>query len=85
MMDTEQFAWREILARIFEGLEVERDVSPAWLVNPETGRQLRLNYLLPEVGLAVRIEGLRGREQRQGPDELERQQQRARACPRAPL
>lgn len=84
-MDTEQFAWREILARIFEGLEVERDVSPAWLVNPETGRQLRLNYLLPEVGLAVRIEGLRGREQRQGPDELERQQQRERELARERL
>jgi len=66
-MDTEQFAWREIVLRIFEGFDTQRDVSPSWLTNPETGRPLKLNYLLPEVGIALRLEGLRGREQRRGP------------------
>ncbi len=84
-MDSEQFAWREIVTRVFEGLEVKRDVTPSWLVNPETGRPLKLNYLYPEAGIAVRIEGLRGREQRQGPDEIERQQQRQRESARERL
>jgi len=84
-MDTEQFAWREILTRVFEGFETQRDVSPAWLINPETNRPLKLNYLLPEVGIAVRIEGLRGREQRRGPDEVERLRQRERELAREKL
>ncbi len=81
-MDTEQFAWREIVLRIFEGFDTQRDVSPSWLTNPETGRPLKLNYLLPEVGIALRLEGLRGREQRRGPDEVERLRQREREVAR---
>ncbi len=84
-MDTEQFAWREILTRVFEGFETQRDVSPAWLTNPETNRPLKLNYLLPEVGIAVRMEGLRGRDQRGRPDEVERMRQREREVARERL
>ncbi|NPV07819.1 MAG: hypothetical protein HPY83_07630 [Anaerolineae bacterium] len=84
-MDTEQFAWREIIARVFEGLEIQRDPSPPWLINPDTRRPLKLNYLLPEVGLAIRTEGLRGRQQRRGPDEQERQQQEEREAIRERL
>jgi hypothetical protein len=81
-MQTEQFAWREIVSRVFEGLEVQRDVVPEWLVNPETGRMLKLNYFYPQIGLAVRLEGLRGREQRRGPDEAEQTLMREREAAR---
>jgi len=53
-------AWREILARIFEGFDGLDNVSPAWLRNPETGRQLKLDRLYPEVGIAFRFLGLQG-------------------------
>ena len=78
-MDTEQFAWREIVLRIFEGFDTQRDVSPSWLTNPETG--FRNSYLLPG-RIALRLEGLRGREQRRGPDEVERLRQREREVAR---
>jgi len=70
-MDTEQFAWREIVSRVFEGFEAQRDLVPEWLVNPGTGRLLKLNYYYPQIKVAVRLEGLRGREQRREPDEVE--------------
>jgi hypothetical protein len=85
-LDAEQFAWREIIARVFEGLDQERDVAPAWLTNPATGRILRLNYLFPQVGLAIRLEGLRSRAQKAPEDEreralrLEREAVRERLC-----
>jgi hypothetical protein len=80
-MDTEQFAWREIVSRIFEGFEVQRDVAPTWMTNPDTGRLLKLNYLYPQIKVAVRLEGLRGPAQQREPDELElsRQQERESA------
>ena len=53
-------AWREILTRIFDGLEVKLNFSPEWLVNPATNRRLKLDMLCPQVGLAVRLEGLQG-------------------------
>lgn len=84
-MDMEQFAWREIVTRVFDGFEVQRDVAPDWLVNPETGRLLKLNYLYPEAGLAVRLEGLRGRQQKREPDELERHRQQERESVRERL
>lgn len=74
-MDNEQYAWREVIARVFDGFAVERDVTPDWLVSTQTGRSLKLNYYYPEIKVAVRLEGLRGRNQRLGPDEFERQQQ----------
>lgn len=51
-------AWNEILARIFDGFRLERDASPEWLVNPGTGRRLKLDLYYPEIGLAVRFVGL---------------------------
>ncbi len=51
-------AWNELLARIFDGFRLERDVSPEWLVNPGTRRRLKLDLYYPEIGLAVRFIGL---------------------------
>ena len=73
-MDSEPLAWREVIFRVFDGFEAQRDVSPDWLVNPDTGRALKLNYFYPVIGVAVRLEGLRGRQQRLRPDEFEQRQ-----------
>ena len=56
-------AWNEILARIFDGFEVQNDTSPAWLVNPGTHRRLKLDLLYPEIGVAVRFVGLQAKGQ----------------------
>lgn len=50
--------WNEILARVFDGFQVQRDLSPDWLVNPGTRRRLKLDLVYPEIGLAVRFVGL---------------------------
>jgi len=55
-------AWREILERIFEGFSVSESISPAWLVNPQTGRRLKLDRYYPELGIAFRFVGLQGRQ-----------------------
>jgi hypothetical protein len=57
-------AWREILARIFDGFTVEQNITPEWLVNPETNRKLKLDLFYPEIDVAVRFFGLRGKQQR---------------------
>ncbi len=57
-------ALKEVLARIFDGFEVEYNVSPNWLVNPNTHRKLKLDLLYPEIGLAIRFLGLRAKQQR---------------------
>jgi len=51
-------AWREILARSFDGQEMQPNVSPEWLINPATRRRLKLDYLFPGVDVAVRFTGL---------------------------
>ncbi len=51
-------AWREILARGFDGQEMQPNVSPAWLINPATRRRLKLDYLFPGIDVAVRFTGL---------------------------
>ncbi len=51
-------AWREILARIFEGFTEQDNVSPAWLINPATKRRLKLDKYYPEAGVAFRFIGL---------------------------
>lgn len=56
--------WREIFARIFEHEETKLNVTPEWLVNPATKRRLKLDLLYPELGLAVRFEGLEGKQRR---------------------
>lgn len=54
-------AWREILARIFEGFQGQENVTPEWLVNPETGRRLKLDRYYPEAGIAFRFIGSTGK------------------------
>lgn len=78
--------WREVLARIFDGFDVEYGVTPEWLVNPETNRRLKLDQLYPDIGLAVRFVGLEGtqRKGRKSDDEIEaeanREEARAAVC-----
>ncbi|MCB0154644.1 MAG: hypothetical protein KDF65_07595 [Anaerolineae bacterium] len=57
-------AWREIFARIFQDVETKLNVSPDWLINPATRRRLKLDMLYPALGVAVRFEGLQGKNQR---------------------
>lgn len=71
-------AWREIFTRIFEDIETEVNVSPEWLVNPATNRRLKLDLRYPEVGVAVRFEGLQGKQRRQRPSLEEEIQQNTR-------
>lgn len=71
-------AWREIFARIFEGIEAKINVSPEWLVNPATNRRLKLDLLYPEFGVAIRFEGLQGKQRRQRPSLEEEVQQQTR-------
>ena len=71
-------AWREILTRVFDGLEVNLNVSPEWLVNPATNRRLKLDMLYPQIGLAVRLEGLQGKQRRQRPTLAEEEQKQIR-------
>jgi hypothetical protein len=78
-------AWREILARIFEGLKREEDVSPEWLVNPGTRRHLKLDVFYPEIGIAIRFVGLQGKGHKSISDwelmeEEQRDQIRAELC-----
>lgn len=51
-------AWREIMARVFDGIPGQENASPAWLVNPATRRRLKLDYLFPDAGIAIRYVGL---------------------------
>ena len=71
-------AWQEILARIFDGFEMENNVSPDWMTNPATGRLLKLDRLYPEIGLAVRFAGgqAKGRRRRTSDREVEEEEQR---------
>lgn len=78
--------WREVLTRIFDGLNVQYGVTPDWLVNPETNRKLKLDCLYSDIGLAVRFVGLDGgqRKQRKSDEEVlaeqEREDARAEVC-----
>jgi hypothetical protein len=77
-------AWREILARIFEGFEAQDNVSPLWLVNPATKRRLKLDRYYPDVGIALRFVGLTAKGQQQSDWEIledqQRDQTRAELC-----
>jgi hypothetical protein len=78
-------AWREILARVFEGFTEQPNVSPEWLVNPATRRRLKLDLYYPEAGFAVRFAGLTAKGQRRQSDwealeEEQRDQNRAELC-----
>jgi hypothetical protein len=75
-------AWREILARVFEHVEVKFNVTPEWLVNPATSRRLKLDLLYPQLGLAVRFEGLQVKQRRQRLSLEEEAQQQVRESAR---
>ncbi|HEX9115607.1 MAG TPA: hypothetical protein VGA61_06030 [Anaerolineae bacterium] len=64
--------WREVLERLFAGFKIEYGVMPEWLVNPDTHRRLKLDYLMPEVGVAVRFIGVDGgvRKRRKSDEEV---------------
>jgi hypothetical protein len=70
--------WREVLARVFEGFDAELNVSPEWLINPDTNRKLKLDYLYRDINVAIRFVGLEGREQkrRKSDQEVEQEQER---------
>lgn len=76
-------AWREILARVLDGFAVEYEVSPDWLVNPETKRRLKLDLLYAQIGVAIRFQGLQGPSRRQRPSLEEEHQQQVRDAARA--
>lgn len=71
-------AWREVFARVFDGIETQFNVSPEWLVNPATNRRLKLDMLYPAIGVAVRLEGLQGKQRKSRPSLEEEAQQRLR-------
>jgi hypothetical protein len=71
-------AWREILTRIFENIKTTHNASPEWLVNPATKRRLKLDMLYPDIGVAVRIEGLTGKKRRQRLSLEEEEQEKIR-------
>lgn len=70
--------WREIFVRVFEHEETKLNVSPEWLVNPATHRRLKLDLLYPELGIAVRFEGLEGKQRRRRPSLEEEEQLQVR-------
>jgi hypothetical protein len=70
-------AWREILARVFDGFTRQENVSPAWLVNPATRRRLKLDIFYPEAGMAFRFVGLTAKGQKRQSDlEVAEEEQR---------
>ena len=78
-------AWREILARGFDGQAMQPNVSPDWLINPATRRRLKLDYLFPSIDMAVRFIGLtaKGQGRRSDWESLEdeqRDQTRVEMC-----
>ena len=78
--------WREILARVFDGFDVEYGVTPEWLINPDTNRRLKLDLLYPQVAIAVRFVGVEGggRRRRKSDEEVaseaDREEARAAVC-----
>lgn len=73
--------WREVLARVFEGFDAELNVSPEWLINPDTNRRLKLDYLYRDINLAVRFVGLEGpgQKRRKSDEEVLSEQEREEA------
>lgn len=62
-------AWREIFARVFVDQKAQYNFSPPWLINPATKHRLKLDLLYPDLGVAVRFEGLKATGQRRQSDE----------------
>lgn len=76
-------AWREILYRVFEGFEQQENLKPDWLINPDTNRPLKLDLIWPEIGIAVRFQGLMGNQRRRRASLEEEDQEQAREAARA--
>ncbi len=70
--------WREIFTRIFDGVKTVHNISPEWLVNPVTHRRLKLDMLYPDIGVAVRLDGLKGKQRRSRLSLEEEEQKRIR-------
>jgi hypothetical protein len=70
--------WREVLARIFDKIDTQVNVTPDWLTNPVTHRRLKLDYYYPQLGLAVRFVGLQAAAQkrRKSDEEVEEDEER---------
>jgi hypothetical protein len=85
MVRTYVNAWREILARVLGGFAVRYDETPRWLVNPDTGRRLKLDVLYPEIGVAIRFVGLQGSQTPRYLSLEEEEQQTTRDAARAEL
>lgn len=62
-------AWRELLARVFADAPCQYGVTPSWLINPATKRSLKLDLLYPDMGIAVRFEGIKVKGQSRQSDE----------------
>ncbi len=75
--------WREVLARVFDGVVTEYGLTPEWLVNPETNRRLKLDCFYPDISLAVRFVGLEGAARRGRRSDEEIAQEAAREDARA--
>jgi hypothetical protein len=75
-------AWREIFARAFENWPVQVNISPEWLINPETHRRLKLDLFYPDAQIAVRFEGIQPEKRKARPSLEEEEQQRARETAR---
>jgi len=78
-------AWRELLARTFDGFAEQDNLSPQWLVNPSTNRRLKLDKVYPDVAIAVRFVGLTAKGQGRQSDlevleTVERERARADLC-----
>lgn len=77
--------WREIFTRILGEFNVQENVTPAWLRNPGTKRLLKLDLYYPELGVAMRLQGLQGQRKVRKSDaeemeEAQRETLRAELC-----
>lgn len=86
-MSTAHFwlAWREILAEVLDGFSHQENVSPPWLVNPETGRRLQLDLFYPDLQLAVHFVGAQPAARRRRVSDQEKMAEAAREAARRSL
>jgi hypothetical protein len=75
--------WREVLARVFAGFDADLNVMPEWLVNPDTNRRLKLDYLYPQIAVAVRFVGVEGTARKRRKSDQEEMAETAREDARA--
>ncbi len=78
--------WREILARVFDGFDVQYGLTPDWLINPDTNRRLKLDLFFPQIAVAIRFVGIEGggKRRRKSDEEVaseeDREEARASVC-----